>query len=113
MIIEGIKKSAIIRKPKPRNGWVAAVIKPNAKKIIKYSKNCLKTRLMSSDMVLELNGGGFRLPLAVAFRDSNEYFNTINQNIPRIRAIIKPGPDKNNETTATTHIRIKGDGENG
>jgi hypothetical protein len=97
----------------PRNIWVAAAIKPNAKKIITYTRNCLITRLTSSDMVLESNGGGFRLPLAVAFRDSKEYFNTINQNIPRMIAIIKPGPDKNNETTATTVIRIKGEGENG
>ena len=28
---------------------------------------------------MELNGGGFRLPLAVAFSDSNEYFKKLKQ----------------------------------
>ena len=68
---------------------------------------------MSSETVLALKGGGFRLPLAVPFSDSNEYFNTINQKTPRIKVMIKPGPENMNEATAMTPINIKGAGEKG
>jgi hypothetical protein len=64
-------------------------------------------------MVSELIFGGFKSPLAVAFRDSKEYLSTISHAIPRKRRPKKLGPENKAVTTDKTIINIKGLGERG
>ena len=69
--------------------------------------NCLKTGKKSWKIVWLLMGGGFRLPPAVALRDSKEYFTTINHITPLIKALKIPGPERSIDVTARTAISIK------
>ena len=58
-------------------------------------------------MVWEFTGGGFRLPPAVALRDSKEYLISTSHITPFIKELKRPGPEKNMVASARTAIRIK------